>query len=331
MAKAYMERIEALRQQYLNTRVDMDVYNAKYVTEGFKETEGQPWILQKATGYARTCEKKQIYIQDHELLVGGVGFKPRAGILNPDSASGVIEKEVDTISTRPFDPFYLSEEGKKIYLEEVKDYWKNKCVLDRWRLMAPKDMETLRTNGIIFIDRKAVRGYGETTVDWRRLLKVGIGGIKKEAEEALAKLDDAVPGDLEKSFFYRAEIMVADAVIHLAHRHAELAEQKAAECADPARKAELLLPVYPVLRVRLLHGAERFLLQPGPPGPVLVSLLQGRQGCRYPHGRRRPGTAGLPVDQGGGDVPVPRRGHCAVCGRLLHHRSDQLRRHRPVR
>ena len=65
MAKAYMERIEALRQQYLNTRVDMDVYNAKYVTEGFKETEGQPWILQKATGYARTCEKKQIYIQDH--------------------------------------------------------------------------------------------------------------------------------------------------------------------------------------------------------------------------------------------------------------------------
>ena len=186
MTKKYMERIEALRQQYLSTRVDMDVYNAKYVTEGFKETEGQPWIIQKATGYARTCEKKQIYIQDHELLVGGVGFKPRCGILNPDSASGVIEKELDTISTRPFDPFYMSEDAKKVYLEDVKDYWKNKCVFDRWRLMAPKDMETLRTNGIIFIDRKAVRGYGETTVDWRRLLAVGLGGIKKEAEEKLA-------------------------------------------------------------------------------------------------------------------------------------------------
>ena len=49
MAKKYMERIEALRQQYLATRVDMDVYNAKYVTEGFKDTEGQPWIIQKAT------------------------------------------------------------------------------------------------------------------------------------------------------------------------------------------------------------------------------------------------------------------------------------------
>ena len=42
MAKEYMKRIEALRQQYLATRVDMDVYNAKYLTEGFKESEGEP-------------------------------------------------------------------------------------------------------------------------------------------------------------------------------------------------------------------------------------------------------------------------------------------------
>ena len=40
MAKKYMERIEALRRQYLATRVDMDVYNAKYVTEGFKASPG---------------------------------------------------------------------------------------------------------------------------------------------------------------------------------------------------------------------------------------------------------------------------------------------------
>jgi len=240
MEKKYMERIEALRQQYLGTRVDMDVYNAQYVTEGFRDTEGQPWIIQKATGYKYECERKHIYIQDHELLVGGVGFKPRAGILNPDSASGVIANEVDTISTRPFDPFYLSEEGKKVYLENVKDYWKNKCVFDRWNLMLPEDTRRLRANGAIFIDRKAVRGYGETTVDWRMIVNKGLGAVKKEAEEALAKLDDAVPGDLEKSFFYRAEIMAVDAIIHLSHRHADLAEEMAAGCADPVRKAELL-------------------------------------------------------------------------------------------
>lgn len=54
--------------------------------------EGQPWIIQRANGYYNVCAKKNIYIQPHELLVGGVGFKPRCGILNPDSASGVIAK-----------------------------------------------------------------------------------------------------------------------------------------------------------------------------------------------------------------------------------------------
>lgn len=240
MAKKYLDRINALREQYLNTRVEMDVYNAKYLTEGFKEAEGKPWILQKSNGYYHQCRDKAIYIQPHELLVGGVGFKPRAGVLCADSSASIIEKELDTISTRPYDPFYLSEEGKKVFTEDVQDYWKNKCVLDRWRLMAPKDMETLRNNGIIFIDRKAVRGYGENTPGWERILHKGLGTIRQEAKDALAKLDDAVPGDLEKMYFYQATIQAADGIILLANRHADLAEKMAEECQDPIRKAELL-------------------------------------------------------------------------------------------
>ena len=240
MEKQYMRRIEALRRQYLGTRVEMDVYNAKYLTEGFKESEGQPWIIQKAIGYRNQCRKKNIYIQDGELLVGGVAFKPRAGILCADSSASIIANELDTISTRRFDPFYLSEEGKRVYTEDVRDYWKDKCVLDRWRKLAPEDMETLRDNGIIYIDRKAVRGYGETTPSWTMLLQKGIAGIRREAEEALAKLDDSVPGDLEKMFFYKSELMVCEGIITLANRHADLAETQAASCADPIRKAELM-------------------------------------------------------------------------------------------
>ena len=237
--KNYMHRIEALRKQYLDTRVDMDVFNAKYLTEGFKETEGQPWIIQKATGFLHQCLKKNIYILDNELLVGGVGFKPRCGVLCADSSCSILDRELDTISTRKFDPFYLSEEGKKIFKEEVSDYWKNKCTLDRWRTLAPEDMETLRDTGMIYIDRKAVRGYGETTPGWNRILSLGISGIRKEIEDALDKLDDAHVGDLEKMFFLKSELLVCDGILTLANRHADLAEEMAAKCDDPVRKAEL--------------------------------------------------------------------------------------------
>ena len=99
--------------------------------------------------------------------------KPRCGILCADSSCSILDRELDTISTRKFDPFYLNEEGKKIFKEEVSDYWKNKCMLDRWRATTPEDMNTLRDNGMI-------------------------SGICKEAEDALFKLDDAHVGDLEK-------------------------------------------------------------------------------------------------------------------------------------
>ena len=114
MAKDYMKRINALRENYMSHRVEMDILDAYYVTQGFKATEGQPWQIQKATAMKTVYENKPIFIQDNELLVGGVAFKPRAGILNPDSACSVIEKELDTISTRKYDPFYLSDENKKL-------------------------------------------------------------------------------------------------------------------------------------------------------------------------------------------------------------------------
>ena len=108
-----------------------------------------------------------------------MAFKPRAGILNPDSACSVIEKELDTISTRKYDPFYLSDENKKLFMEEVAPYWRGKCVLDRWNAMMPDDVRTMRDGGMLYVDKKFVRGYGENTPGWRTLLSKGIAGIKK--------------------------------------------------------------------------------------------------------------------------------------------------------
>ncbi|MCH4072116.1 glycyl radical protein [Pseudoramibacter sp.] len=240
MAKAYMDRINRLRDNYFNQRVEMDVMDALYMTEGFQATEGQPWAIQKATGYKNVCEKKPIYIQDDELLVGGVAFKPRAGILNPDSACSVIENELDTISTRPYDPFYLSEESKKIFMDKIAPYWRGKCVLDRWNAMMPEKVRTMRDGGMLYVDKKFVRGYGENTPGWRTLLAKGVGGIKKEAEEKLAALDIAQGEDvLEQQIFYRSEILAAEGIIAYANRHADLAEDMAVKESDPKRKAEL--------------------------------------------------------------------------------------------
>ena len=45
--------------------------------------------------------------------------------------------------------------------------------------LLPEEVNKLRDNGYMYIDRKAVRGFGETTPGWERLLKLGISGIKR--------------------------------------------------------------------------------------------------------------------------------------------------------
>jgi formate C-acetyltransferase len=262
---SYMTRIEQLRERMLSVRPEMDVEGAKLLTEGFVEYEAMPQVLKKANGFRNQCRKMNVFIQDGELLVGCPGSKPRGGILCADSCWSVLDKELNTISTRKYDPFYLREEDKEVFLKEIKPYWKGKSVFEQWRAQIPEELAALRDNGYVYIDRKAVRGYGETTPGWERLLRLGIGGIRKEVEEGLSKLDDSLPGNLEKRYFLQAESMVCEGLVTLANRYADLAEQKAKECEDKKRKAELnkiaevcrRVPEHPA---RTFHEALQFVL-----------------------------------------------------------------------
>jgi formate C-acetyltransferase len=235
----YMNRIDALRENFFSIRPEMDIEGARLLTEGFAEYEAMPQVLKKANAFRNQCRKMTVFIQENELLVGCPGSKPRGGILCADSCWSVLDRELNTISTRKFDPFYLREEDREIFLAEIKPYWKGKSVFEQWRAQCPDDLATLRDNGYVYVDRKAVRGYGENTPGWDRLLTLGISGIRREVDENLSKLDTSVPGDLEKTYFLQAELMACEGLITLANRYADLAEQKAADCADETRKEEL--------------------------------------------------------------------------------------------
>jgi len=120
-----------------------------------------------------------VFIQDYELLVGSPGSKPRGGYLNPETSWSILDDEIDTISTRRYDPFLFREEDKKTFLEEIKPYWEGRSFLEKWRKLLPEEARKLRDNGYMYIDRKAVRGFGEATPGWDRLLGLGISGIRK--------------------------------------------------------------------------------------------------------------------------------------------------------
>lgn len=236
----YMDRISRLKGRVLKTRPEMDLENAYLLTKGFKESEGKPLVLRKATAFKKQCYEKTIKIWDDELIVGCPGSKIRGGILCADSCWSVLDRELETISSRPYDPFYLRPEDRDLFLAEVKPYWQGRSNYEEWLAQIPDDTKQLRDNGAVYIDRKAVRGWGETTAGYEWLLNVGLKGIMEEIDIRRAGLDITRPGDYEKDCYLQALTLTAEGIVKLAERYAEEAERLAGIEKNQVRREELI-------------------------------------------------------------------------------------------
>ncbi len=235
----YMERINTLKKRVIHTTPAIDLENARILTESFRETEGEPLVLRKAKAFLEQCRKKSVVIWDRELIVGCSGSKIRGGILSADVCWSIMDDELHTMTNRPYDPFKVTEEDKRIFNETIKPYWKNRSVFEKWLKRIPESVAPLRDNAVIYIDRKAVRGPGELTVGFDLLLEKGISGIRRAVEERMTRIDPAAPHGYEKRTYLESLLLVCEGITLLAGRYEKEALRLAGEVADPVRAAEL--------------------------------------------------------------------------------------------
>jgi choline trimethylamine-lyase len=80
----------------------------------------------------------------------------------------------------------------------LSPYWKGRSNYEEWLAQIPDETRILRDHGVIYIDRKAVRGWGETTAGYEWLLREGINGITSKIKAHKAALDITNPATLKK-------------------------------------------------------------------------------------------------------------------------------------
>ena len=238
--KNYMERINFLKDRVLSTRPEVDLENARILTTSYRESAGEPLAVQKAKAFYRQCAEKTVKIWDRELIVGCSGSKMRAGIVCADTCWSILDEELDTISTRRYDPFYLRPEDRELFLKEIKPFWQGRSSLEAWLKQIPDDTRILRDNGMVYINRKAVRGWGETTAGYTQIINEGLRSIIADIEKRRSELDIAVAGDYEKDVYLSSMMIAAEGIITLAKRYAAEAERLAGIEKDEARKTELM-------------------------------------------------------------------------------------------
>ncbi|WP_125565739.1 choline trimethylamine-lyase [Companilactobacillus insicii] len=235
-------RLKALKENYLDQVPSITTYRARAITKIAKENPGMPKIELRAKCFRYCCETAPLVIQDNELIVGAPNGAPRAGAFSPDIAWRWMEDEIDTIGTRPQDPFYISDEDKKIMREELFPYWKGKSV-DEYCEDQYREAGVWELSGESFVSDCSyhqLNGGGDSNPGYDVILmKKGMLDIQNEAKEHLEKLDYENPDDIEKIYFYKSVIDTTEGVMIYSRRMSEYAAEKAAKETDPKRKAEL--------------------------------------------------------------------------------------------
>ncbi|MFC1913198.1 glycyl radical protein [Chloroflexota bacterium] len=236
----YTSRVQQARERVLGCKPSIDLERAKIVTESFIQTEGDPVVMRHAKAFREQCQRKKLLLQDGELIVGSPGGVIRAGNLAPDTKWQLVGEELDTISTRPQDPFQITEEQKQLMRDFIIPYWQGKSLYDAWLARRPEDITQLYDGtGLLFPDVQ-VEQANQYTADYEWLINSGTRGIRDRVEQKLASLDAAQSENYDKIVYLNALLIVCEGMEILAQRYAQMAVEKAKKEKDPQRKAELL-------------------------------------------------------------------------------------------
>ena len=231
-----------LKRNYLRQVPTISIYRARAITKIARENPGLPRIELRAKAFRYCCETAPLVIQDNELIVGAPCGSPRAGAFSPDISWRWLRDELDTIAHRPQDPFFISEEDKKILREEIFPYWEGKSV-DEYCEAQYREAGVWTLSGESFVSDcsyHALNGGGDSNPGYDVILmKKGMLDIQREAKEHLSRLDYANPDDLDKIYFYKSVIDTTEGVIIYARRMSEYARELAGKEKDPVRRAEL--------------------------------------------------------------------------------------------
>ncbi|OCA99205.1 glycyl radical protein [Clostridium beijerinckii] len=246
------DRMHNFREELLNAKSMVSVERARLTTESYKEHADKPMVLRRALCLENILKNMTIFIEDNSIIAGNQAESNRSAPIFPEYAMDWVIDELDEFEKRAGDIFYITEESKDV-LREIAPFWEHKTLKDRGLAGMPAESRIFYDLGIIKAEGNITSGDAHIAVNYETVLKLGLINYKERTEKKLKELDLTDHRNLNKSYFYRAILIVLDAVAAFAKRYADLALELAEKESDVNRKEELLemsrilnkVPYYP--------------------------------------------------------------------------------------
>jgi len=239
--KPSTERNRGRREAFFDTPFSICVERARYYTESFTDTEGDPQVLRMAKAFRHYLSNVTIPLHEHDLFGGYPGGKIQCSQIYPELCADYLDDDIFE-EIRNFDVNPISVCDQEIAeLKDMAPYWRGKSLRDFFENHKPDNDDSLHQHGLFFSHNMLI-GIGHMIVDVQRVLERGLKSIRNEALTKIEKLTSEPDNTHSsgKNSFYHAVVIAIDGVIEYAQRNAQYAEQMAGQTSDPERRQELL-------------------------------------------------------------------------------------------
>ena len=232
------DRMRTFREEVLDEKPYVDAERAVLATEAYREHRNQPRVMMRALMLQRILEKMSIFIEERTLIVGNQASKNRNAPVFPEYTMEFVLRELDLFEKRDGDVFFITEETKD-QLRSIAPFWENNNLRARGEALLPEEVSVFMETGVFGMEGKLNAGDAHLAVNYDRVLREGLRGYEERVNKLRAALDLTDPEAIDRNVFYKAVLIVIDAVRGFAARYSELAAALSKKEQNHKRRAEL--------------------------------------------------------------------------------------------
>jgi len=155
-------------------------------------------------------EELEIGVEKEELIVGNRTKGVRYGVVFPESGCSWVNKEFETLPTRPQDKFRIKKEDVKEFKEIIYPYWQDHSLEDVIKENYGEEINAIAK--VVKINQKD-HAQGHICPDTKTWLELGPKGLMTKAYEKLKNCDE------NQKEFYECTIIVLEGVCHFMMRY----------------------------------------------------------------------------------------------------------------
>jgi len=244
-------RVKTLKEKMQEKPRHMSIEQAMIITDIYRKNPDDTKQMLRAKSLAAALDNLKIGIDTGELIVGNRTIGACGGVVFPEAGVSWVEKELDTLPTRPQDRFDVNEEDAKTFREEIAPFWKGKSLEDKIRAQCGDLVDEIAL--VVKMNQKD-HAQGHICPDTEGWLKKGPVGLCAKVKAKLKK-----DKDKEKIAFYQSLIIVLEAASRFMMRYAVLADEMATQKTKPGSDDHAeLLEIARICRKLSLEPAETF-------------------------------------------------------------------------